>query len=259
MKIKDSYLELLFENRNKAYGAYELRTHYNDRLLKAFGMALLIASLFFLIPYGLTLIFTHPKIVAKPDEVTLVQLYDDFVFDVKPKITPPASHVIAENSMRVVRNNEVTETKDEPKKDNTDGTATAITETGATTDNSGGGETSDGDPLPVPAIAEPMNLASVDVAPSFPGGESAMMKFLGKNLHYSAFARENGIAGKIYVAFIVNEKGDITDVQLKRNLEQSLDAEVMRVVHIMPKWTPGMYHGQAVKTTFMLPVTFALK
>jgi protein TonB len=85
------------------------------------------------------------------------------------------------------------------------------------------------------------------------------MKFLQKNLHFPAIARENGISGRIFVSFIVNEKGEITDVLIKHSAEQSLDTEVVRVVNIMPKWSPGIYHGTAVKTAFVLPVTFALK
>jgi periplasmic protein TonB len=259
MKAKDSYLELLFENHNKAYGAYELRANYHSRLLKSFGGALLIASLFFLIPFVLTLIFAHPKKVVKPDDGLVYQLEKDFVFDIKPKISPPVSHTIAENSLRIVRNNEAIETREELKKDNTEGTETTTTQTGTSTDNSGGGDANGGHEEILPLPGPVMNVAAVDVAPSFPGGEAAMMKFLYQNLKYPAIARENGISGKIYASFITDENGNVTEVQIKRGLEQSLDAEVVRVINKMPSWTPGIYHGKPVKVIFMLPVTFALK
>jgi periplasmic protein TonB len=257
MKAKDSYLELPFENRNKAYGAYELRANYHSRLLKSFGGGLLVASLFFLIPFVLALIFTNPKKFFKPDDGLVYEWQKDFVFDIKPKISNPVSHAIAENSLRIVRNNEVVETREEIQKDNTDGTKTATTETGTSTENSGGGDPNGGheETLSLPL----MNVAAVDVPPSFPGGEAAMLKFLYQNLKYPAIARENGISGKIYASFITDENGNVTQVQIKRGLEQSLDAEVVRVINKMPSWTPGIYQGKPVKVIFMLPVTFALK
>jgi protein TonB len=176
MKTKDSYLDLLFENRNKAYGAYELRLNYERRLMKSMGMDLLVASLFFLIPYVLTLIFTHPKKVPDIIKITPYDMTKQFVvIPDKPVVEPKSSHVITDNSVvRIIRNTEVIEAKtDKPN-------ATEHTETGPIDKPGNPGETSgtEGgtiDSPSVPVLPEVMNAAAVDIAPSFPGGEKELL------------------------------------------------------------------------------------
>jgi protein TonB len=256
MKTSDSYLQLLFENRNKAYGAYELRTNYDKRLLKAFGLALSFAALVFLIPFVLTLIFTHPKKIGDIIASIPIDLQKTFVIEKPESYTalPVKSHVIAENNYHVVRNVPVEMKPEEIKKDNTD--ANRSNSNGPSTTTNPNPVTTVADPPLIVSESAPMNLASVDTVPRFPGGEKAMMKFLEKNLHFTAFARENGIAGKIFAAFIVNEKGQVVNIEIRRSVEATLDDEVVRVLKLMPSWSPGIYHGNPVKTAMSLPVSF---
>lgn len=102
-----------------------------------------------------------------------------------------------------------------------------------------------------------MNFA--EEMPDFPGGYVSMMKFLQDNLHYPPNAAEDGISGKVYVGFVVERDGSVTDVKITRGVEASLDAEAIRVVKIMPKWKPGKQGGKPVRVSYSIPVNFILQ
>lgn len=98
----------------------------------------------------------------------------------------------------------------------------------------------------------------VEKMPEFPGGDAEIMKFLGQNVRYPVIAQENGIQGRVICQFVVNRDGSISDVKVVRGVDSSLDTEAMRVINAMPKWTPGMQRGKAVRVQFTLPVNFVL-
>ena len=95
--------------------------------------------------------------------------------------------------------------------------------------------------------------------PSFPGGNAALMSWLSSNIHYPPVAEENGIQGRVVVSFVVEPDGSITNVQVVRGVDPSLDKEAVRVTKAMPKWQPGKQNGQAVRVKYNLPVTFKLQ
>ena len=99
----------------------------------------------------------------------------------------------------------------------------------------------------------------VEDQPEFPGGMSALMKFLGDNIRYPVIAQENGIQGRVITNFVVERDGSITDVQVVRGQDPSLDKEAVRVIKTMPKWKPGQQRGKAVRVRFTLPVVFRLQ
>ncbi len=98
----------------------------------------------------------------------------------------------------------------------------------------------------------------VEDEPEFPGGQAALMQFLQDNLKYPTMAREAGIQGTVFVTFVVERDGNITDVRVLRGVGGGLDEEAVRVVQTMPKWTPGRQRGQAVRVQFNLPIRFVL-
>lgn len=98
----------------------------------------------------------------------------------------------------------------------------------------------------------------VEVSPSFVGGEVAMSKFLSKNLTYPKTALENNIQGTVYISFIVEADGSISNVLIKRDIGSGCGEEAVRVVKMMPKWIPGKQRGKTVRTQFILPVNFKL-
>jgi len=98
----------------------------------------------------------------------------------------------------------------------------------------------------------------VEEAPSYPGGEEAMYAFLGKHMEYPRKARENGITGSVYVTFIVEKDGSISNISIKRDIGAGCGAEVVRVIKMMPRWKPGRQKGNPVRCQFTLPVKFNL-
>jgi len=99
----------------------------------------------------------------------------------------------------------------------------------------------------------------VDVMPSFPGGMQEMMNFLLTNVQYPKEAEKKGIEGRCTVRFIVEKNGSISNVKVVRSVHPLLDAEAVRVVNSMPKWTPGKRDRKPVRVKFNIPVQFKLK
>ena len=116
-------------------------------------------------------------------------------------------------------------------------------------------------PPPKPKVEEVEEeiFVVVEVQPEFPGGQSAMMKFLSDNIKYPVIAQENGIQGRVITNFVVERDGSITDVQVVRGVDPSLDKEAVRVIQSMPRWSPGKQRGSAVRARFTLPVVFRLQ
>lgn len=98
----------------------------------------------------------------------------------------------------------------------------------------------------------------VDEKPTFPGGESAMKSFLRSNIKYPIVAQENGEQGCVFVQFIIEKDGSISDVKISRSDAPSLDEEAMRVIKAMPKWNPGKLNGIPVRVKNEVPVVFRL-
>lgn len=113
-------------------------------------------------------------------------------------------------------------------------------------------------PQPKQEEVEEEIFVVVEQFPEYPGGQVAMMKFLNDNIRYPVIAQENGIQGRVVCNFVVERDGSITDVQVVRGVDPSLDREAVRVIQQMPNWTPGRQRGQAVRVRFTLPVQFRL-
>ena len=99
----------------------------------------------------------------------------------------------------------------------------------------------------------------VEEMPSFPGGNQALQEYLAKSVKYPVIAQENGIQGRVFVSFVVDKNGDITNVKVARPFDPNLDKEAVRVVQSMPKWSPGKQRGKAVKVNYTVPINFVLK
>ena len=98
----------------------------------------------------------------------------------------------------------------------------------------------------------------VNELPQFPGGNHALFQFIKDNQRYPQIAKENGIQGRVILQFVVDETGKVSDPKVLRSVDPSLDAEAIRIVKAMPRWTPGMQDGKAVAVRYTLPVNFSL-
>ncbi len=110
----------------------------------------------------------------------------------------------------------------------------------------------------IPAVSDTTIYKVCDELPSFPGGMEKMIKFLSDNIQYPESIKEKNIEGTVFASFVVEIDGSVSNVKIVRGLDTDCDAEVLRVVKIMPKWTPGKNDGEAVRVSFVIPVTFAL-
>lgn len=99
---------------------------------------------------------------------------------------------------------------------------------------------------------------AVDVAPAFPGGEAALIRYLSANIQYPPEAAMNNVQGRVIVQFIVGKTGAVSDVRVVRSLDPYLDREAVRVCKSLPDFTPGLVNGQPVKVFYTLPISFKL-
>ncbi len=102
-------------------------------------------------------------------------------------------------------------------------------------------------------------FAAVEQKPEFIGGPQAMMKFISKNVNYPSICRDNGVQGRVFVSFIIDEEGNVTNVELEKGKNKHLDKEAIRVIKKMPKWKPGKQRGKAVKVKYTIPVNYKLR
>lgn len=113
------------------------------------------------------------------------------------------------------------------------------------------------EPLPIETADEIIDIA--ETMPSFTGGYEAFYKFVSKNLNYPPQARRIGVDGKVFVHFVVDKDGSLSDIKIVRGIGAGCDEEVLRIVHMSPKWNPGLQRGNPVRVRMMLPITFKLE
>lgn len=107
-------------------------------------------------------------------------------------------------------------------------------------------------------VKEEMIFDMPEIMPEYPGGADALEDFIKANLKYPALAKENGIQGKVYVQFVVEKDGSVTNVQVRRGVNAMLDAEAVRVAKLLPDFKPGSMRGKKVRVRYTLPIIFSL-
>ena len=257
------WLNLVFEGKNKAYGAYVLRrSSSNHHVIALLSVVLLGLSLAFLPDLLPTTSFQKPVVKQTvPVELTIVQFPD-----VAPKKEPVAIDKPTPLPSAVKSAVQFTEPKIVPDEiagvDAGLPTQAALTETGAdistqSFDGVVGGTTHIDDVVPVapPVEVVPVIHVHPDQAPVFDG----LMQWLGKNINYPVSALERGVEGRVILRFVVGPDGTVSNVEVQRSLDPSCDREAVRVVKNMPKWVPGKVNGNPVHTYFTLPVLFKIQ
>jgi len=246
--------DLVFENRNKEYGAYELRTKYESWLIKAFIITFTSITIIVVVPI-LVRIFSEKLATIKPtisDEITLEAPPVDETPPPPPVEPPPPVQKTIQFTPPVIVPDEKVE---EPPP-----TQVEIEETKVSTVTQEGENIVDLPPEnPVVDPDEGKVFTIVEEMPSFPGGEEKMLQYIANNIKYPAVARENNITGRVYVSFVVDKDGKIKDAKVLRGIGGGCDEEALRVVKMMPEWKAGKQNGRAVQVQFNLPVNFTLK
>ncbi len=259
------WCDIVFEGKNKQYGAYELRSLSSERHLRA----LILIAVFFVCSLFLPILFKTVMPKKKERMVEVTSLADLKVEETKPKeeiITappPPPLKSSIKFTPPVIKPDEEVAEEDEVK------TQETLNETKITisvadvkgTDEENGMDVADLDENQqiTEEVTEEQVFVIVEQMPSFPGGEDALRKFIAKSIKYPVIAQENGVQGKVYVTFVVDKDGSVTNAKIARGVDPSLDKEALRVVNGLPKWVPGKQGGKPVKVSFTVPISFVLQ
>jgi protein TonB len=252
--LKRQWIDIVFDGRNKAYGAYELRKENPKTTLRSliigaiiFGLAVSAPLIISLIPEGKDDTTLDQKIVTikmPPKEEKPKDLPP-------PPPPPPKQDQVKFVKPVVAKTEEITE---EPPK---------VEEI---KDKKLGDETIKGDPDaeltvepvgngPSQVVEEDNNIyntAGIEVKPDFPGGLDKFYKFIGKNFQTP---EEEGLSGKIFVTFVVEKDGSLTDIKVLRDIGYGTGKEAIRVLKSCPRWNPGEQNGKKVRVLYSLPIT----
>lgn len=263
--------DIVFENRNKEYGAYYLRTHYEEHLFKAFFYGTSVVLLLFAFLYYYLKI--QGPAMGLPLENTGVIIDVTDYFQKKPEIIPSSkkSAKVPQFQQKAVLPPvavaDNTRTQDAPLPDMTNlddyliGTVdvAGIPTTdglGMLTQPSNNSGTGTAEP---PKPAEPdKTFEKAEIDPSFVGGINAMYKFLSKNLNYPPQASRANVEGKVFVKFVVEKDGSIGQIEIMKGVGFGCDEEAVRVIKSMPRWNPGKQNGQNVRVYYTMPIWFKL-
>ena len=258
------WLNLVFEGKNKEYGAFQLRLNSNRRHRNSILIAFFLFTFAVCSPMLIKAII--PK--AKEQNLEVITLADLSLKQEKqqeqPKeiyVPPPPVRSQIKFTAPVITNEEIPVEEQMKTQDELLDTKITI----------GAADVHGVDTLPPDItdlekeskqqIVEPeiMPFAIVEEQPLFPGGEEALLAWITKNTHYPDEALEAGVSGKVYIGFVISTKGKVTDVKLLRGVSAVLDNEALRVVKAMPDWTPGRQSGKPVRVSFQVPVNFTLR
>ncbi|RIV22302.1 energy transducer TonB [Fibrisoma montanum] len=263
--------DIVFANRNKAYGAYTLRKEYPKIVTRALIIGGVIFTLGVLTPTIITALAPEPEEQAMV-EVDLMKLPPPPIDPNEPPPPPPPP-------VEVPKVNTVKFLPPEVKPDEEVPEETPPPAVEELKEAVAAEKTQEGDPNAEEVIAAPEAItgptrveAAVEAAPKeeeiftvveqqpeFTGGMAALGQYLSKNIRYPAAAQRANVSGRVFVSFVVNTDGSIQDVAVLKGLGFGTDEEAVRVVKSMPKWRPGKQSGRPVRVKFNLPINFTLE
>ena len=270
--IDNGWVDLVFEGKNQAYGAYQLRKDTGKRnvmsLLVMFAIGVAIAA--FVAIKGVVENAMKSDVAIEAD-VELAKLAEKKEAKVEKKEEPKVEKIEVErvkSSVKFVppvikKDDEVKPEEELKSQEELNKTNTAIGAFDVKGNDEAAGEVLKAKEViaqPEPPKEEETKVFDVvEQMPSFPGGPSALMQYLSSNIKYPVVAEENGVQGRVVCTFVVERDGSITDVRVIKSVDPSLDKEAVRVVKSMPKWIPGKQNGSAVRVKYTVPVTFRLQ
>ena len=271
--ISSDWVDLVFEGRNKAYGAYRLRKSTTKRNILAMVAVVILLIVAFIILTVKNFVDEQRAKVAMTQVAELTN-YDQpkkkaEVKQKKVEVEPERVVERVKSSIKftapVIKKDEEVKPDEELKtQDELMSTKTAIGTFDVKGNDDANGEVLKAkeviaEPEPPKHEEENKVFDIVEQQPLFPGGPAALMKYLSENTKYPVVAQENGVQGRVTVQFVVEKDGSISDVHVLRGVDPSLDKEAVRVVKSMPRWTPGKQNGITVRVNYRVPVLFRLQ
>lgn len=269
--------EIVFEGKNKDFGAYKLRESSPARHTKAIvWVVIYVAIILVLLILSVSGVFSKPEeeqiTTATVQEIATVETEEEEIEEEEEQFQmPEPEEVVAPEEVAnqqqvtdllIVEDEKIEEDKQVKNQEdvlNNEAAVGAVDITEGTNDLNKIIVKEEVIAAPKVEEEQPMNIAMVEQKPEFNGGEAAMYKWLSENIVYPSAASEEGVQGRVVVEFVVGKDGSITNVRVLRPRHPALDKEAVRVVKAMPKWIPGRNNGQPVKVTYTLPVTFKLQ
>ncbi|MDR2847768.1 MAG: TonB family protein [Bacteroidales bacterium] len=262
------WCDVVFLDKNKEYGAYDLRKQSGKRHLIAFVLVLAVIILALVLPTiiesvmparteHMTEVTTLADIKMEAPEEKQEQIHDDTP-------PPPPLKSTIKFTIPVIKEDEKVNEEDEVK------TQEQLDESGLTistqdmqgTDEENGldiAELEKHEEIVETPSSEDAPYSFVEQKPEFPGGEAAFRTYLGENVKYPSIAAENGVKGTVYVEFVVSPDGKLSRVKVVRGFDKSCEDEAVRVIKLMPSWKPGKQNGKAVYVRFTVPIKFDLR
>ncbi len=269
--------DLIFEGKNKEYGAYEMRAKSDSRHNRAMLVIIIVLIAVAILAWTVNTVIEQAQ--ARPEDTTeqaMVEMATEDVQEEEPQEEEPQRveeqkpEVLPEEVLNTMKATELkitadAEVKEEIKsQDEMKETTTAV---GATDFDKGTDDLNvvreHKDEVVVEEKTEPVDdnkvFDVVEQNPVFPGGEAALLKYVAEHIRYPAMAQENNIQGRVVVQFVVTKTGSIGQVKVVRSKDPDLDKEAVRVVKSLPKFTPGKMNGHAVNVWYTLPINFKLQ
>ena len=273
------WCDLVFEGRNKSFGAYVLRLDSKPRHLKAFIYTLIGALILGIVAFSYLKVSAYIEEQRIKDAAEQQMAFVDTAAEeeeeeeeTQERIEEQKPEALPEEILNTVKVTELLIAKDEEVRsedeiktqDELKETQTAFGQTdfdkgtddrNITREHKNEVIVEEKKPEPV----EEKVFKAVEQMPTFPGGEAALMKYLREHINYPTVAMENNVQGKVIVQFVVTKTGKVGEVKVARSVDRDLDREAVRVCKSLPDFIPGRMNGQAVNVWYTLPVQFKLQ
>jgi len=263
---KPEWLELVFADRNKDYGAYYLRQHYAGNMVKAMvitfsGITLLCGAgvIFKSAPpqtRAIVVEIPQPPVVAPPPEKA--EKKPEPPLSAKPPKTPPAPTVPTTRLVPLVVTSAPSKAENPPKIDELPGAVGPTTAKGTGPGDNTLPVDQGGTGTPASDISIYTTGDHLDEMPAPVGGESAWSKFLNKNLRYPIPAQEEGVSGKVILSFVIEKDGSLSNIVVERPANHGFDEEAVRVLKLAKAWKPGKQNGQPVRVKYTITINFQI-
>ena len=273
--IDNKWADLMFENRNKEYGAYVLRRQTTSRNIKSIIIVLILFALVMAYMVAMNAYNEYQKAHQAQTQVTeltaLAEQKKEAKVERKEIVKQEKVEQVVEKvkssikfTAPVIKKDDEVRPEDEMKSQDEIMNSKVAVGFANVIGNDESGEVLKAKEALVTEPVKPKEEENkvfdvVEQMPSFPGGMAALMAYLQKAIKYPPVAEENGIQGRVVCTFVVERDGSVTDVRVAKSVDPSLDKEAVRVVSAMPKWIPGKQNGQSVRVKYTLPVTFRLQ
>ncbi len=269
--------DLIFDGKNKEFGAYELRKASDARHNKAMIVVVIFIAIAFILPFVVnTVLPKAEETISDEAEQALVALAQEAAEEEeqpeeeqqrfeeeKPEVLPEeVLNTVKVTELAIVDDDQVKKEDEIKTQDELKDTQTAFGQSDfdkGTDDLNVVREHKDEIVVEEKKPEPEKVFTAVEQMPQFPGGEGELMKYISNNIKYPAMAMENGVQGRVVVQFVVTKDGSVGEVKVIRGKDPDLDKEAVRVVKSLPKFIPGKMNGQAVNVWYTLTINFKLQ